>query len=73
MGGDGFSAMKFSLGESVLLQRFAVNLIDADKAADEIPIFLIRKRAIVGRPGEIARRLWMIRIVNQIVIPGIWR
>jgi hypothetical protein len=27
--------------ESLLLQRFAVNLINANKAADKIPIFLI--------------------------------
>ena len=32
--------------ESLLLQRFAVNSIDANKAADKIPILLIRKSAI---------------------------
>src|SRR5437868_15131647 len=58
--------------ESLLLQRFAVNLINANKAADKIPILLIRKGAIVCRPGKVARRLWMIRIVHEIVInPGI--
>ena len=60
--------------QSLLLQWFAVNLINANKAADKIPIFLICESAIVCRPGEIARRLWMIRIVDEIVInPGIRR
>src|SRR6266480_3843102 len=58
--------------ESLLLQRFAVNLINANKAADKIAILLIREGAIVCRPGKVARRLWMIRIVHEIVInPGI--
>ena len=60
--------------ESLLLQRFAVNLINANKAADKIPVLLIRESAIVCRPGKVARRLWMIWIVNEIVInPGIRR
>ena len=58
--------------ESLLLQRFAVNLINANKAPYKIPVPLIRESAIVCRPGKFARRLWMIRIVYQIVIhPGI--
>src|ERR1700757_125968 len=60
--------------EWLLLQRFAVNLIDTNKAADKIPILLIRKSAIACRPGKVARRLWMIRIVHKIMInPGIRR
>src|SRR4029077_15959887 len=61
------------LKESLLLQRFAVNLINANEAADKIPILLIRKSAIARRPREIARRLWMIGIVHEVVIPGIRR
>src|SRR5438105_15575092 len=58
--------------ESLLLQRFAVNLINANKAADKIPILLERKSAIARRPGEIARRFWMIRIVHKVMInPGV--
>ena len=38
LGGDGFSGMEPSLKESILLQWFAVNLINANKAADKIPI-----------------------------------
>src|SRR6478672_10663886 len=59
--------------ESLLLQRFAVNLINANKAAYKIPVLLIRESAIVCRPGKLARRLCMIWIVYEIVIPGIWR
>ena len=47
LGGDGFSGMELSLKESLLLQRFAVNLINANDAAYEIPVLLIRKSAIV--------------------------
>ena len=72
LGGDGFSGMEPSLKESILLQWFAVNLINANEAADKIPILLIRKSAIVCRPAEIAGRLWMIGIIHEIVInPGI--
>jgi hypothetical protein len=39
VGGDGFSGMELSL-ESLLLQRFAVNLINANEAAYKIPILL---------------------------------
>ena len=67
-------AFRALVKESLLLQWFAVNLIDANEAADKIPILLIRKSAIACRPGEIARRLWMIGIVHEIVInPGIRR
>jgi hypothetical protein len=57
LGGDGFSGMELSLKESLLLQRFAVNLINANKAAYKIPVLLIRKSAIVCRPGKLARQL----------------
>ena len=36
-----------SVKESLLLQWFAVNLINANKATDKIPVLLIRKSAIV--------------------------
>ena len=72
VGGDGLSGICVPIRESLLLQRFAVNLINANKAADKIPILLIREGAIVCRPGKVARRLWMIRIVHEIAInPGI--
>src|SRR5204863_9950401 len=54
------------LGMTKLLQPFAVNLINAHVAAYEIPIFLIGETASVRGPGKLARRLWMIRIVNRI-------
>ena len=74
LGGDGLSGIGVPVRESLLLQRFAVNLINANKTADKIPILLIRKNAIACRPGKLARRLWMIRIVHDIVInPGIRR
>src|SRR6266850_4754704 len=63
-----------SRNESLLLQRFAVNLINANKAAYKVPVLLIRKSAIVCRPGKVARQLWMIWIVYEIAInPGIRR
>ena len=46
LGGDGFSSMEPSLKNRFLLQQFAVNSIDANEAADKIPILLIRKSAI---------------------------
>ena len=52
--------------ESLLLQPFAVNLINAHIAAYEIPIFLIGETAGVRGPGKLTRRLWMIRIVSEI-------
>ena len=66
-------ALGFPL-ESFLLERFSVNLVNANKAANKIPIFLIQKSAIACRPDQIARRLWMIGIVHKIAInPGIRR
>ena len=59
--------------ESFLLQRFAVNLINANNAAYKIPVLLIRESTIVCRPGKLARRLWMIWIVHEIAIAGIRR
>ena len=74
LGGDGISGIGAPFRESLLLQRFAVNLINANEAADKIPILLIRESAIAWRPGKLARRLWMIGIVHEIVInPGIRR
>ncbi len=57
VGGNGFSGIGISIRESSLLQWFAVNLINTNKAADKIPVLLVRKSAIARRPGEIARRL----------------
>ena len=62
------------LRESLSLHPFAVNLINAHEAADEIPVLLIGKRARLRRPNQLARRLRMIRIVNQIAfVPRIRR
>jgi hypothetical protein len=41
VGSGGFSGISVLVGESLLLQRFAVNLIDANGTTDEIPIFLV--------------------------------
>ena len=38
------------------LQPFAVNLVYANKASDEIPVLLIRKSARFRRPDQLARR-----------------
>ena len=62
-----------SVKESLLLQRFAVNLINANKAAYKIPVLLIRESAIACRPDKLTGRLWMIGIIHEIVIPGIRR
>jgi hypothetical protein len=51
-----------------LLQPFAVNLINANEAPNEIPIFLVRKTARVRGPDKLARRFWVIRIVNKIAL-----
>ena len=51
-----------------LLQPLAVNLINADVAANEIPVFLIRKTPRVRGPYELARRFWVIGIVNEIAL-----
>jgi hypothetical protein len=66
LGGDGLSGIGALLRESFSLQPFAVNLINAHIAADEIPIFLIRETTGVRRPGKLAWRFRMIRIVNQV-------
>ena len=55
VGGDGLSGICVPIRESLLLQRFAVNLINANKAADKIPILFIRESAIVRGPGQLAR------------------
>ena len=57
LGGDGFCGMGALVKESLLLQRFAVNPINANKAAYKIPVLLVRESAIVCRPGKLARRL----------------
>ena len=67
-GGDGLSGIGAPVRKSLLLQQSAVNLIKANKAADEVPILLIGERAFARGPGKLARRLWMIGIVNEIVI-----
>jgi hypothetical protein len=41
-------ALVSPLNESFSLQRLAVNLINANEAADEIPIFLICESTIAG-------------------------
>ena len=57
--------------ESSLLQPLAVNLINANEAADEIPIFLICESTVAGGPGELTRRFRMIGVVNEIVINSV--
>ncbi len=59
-------ALVLPLEESLLLQPFAVNLINAHVAADKIPIFLIGETAAVRGPSKLARRFWMVGIVNRI-------
>jgi hypothetical protein len=51
-----------------LLQPFAVNLINANEAPNEIPIFLVRKTARLRGPDKLTRRFWVIRIVNKIAL-----
>ena len=65
-----YLALAFSLNESFLLQRLAVNLINANEAPDEIPIFLISKSTSAGEPGKLTRRFRMIRIVDDISLNG---
>jgi hypothetical protein len=49
-----------------LLEPLAVNLINTNKASDKVPIFLIREAASVRGPGKLARRFWMIGVVDEI-------
>ena len=51
-----------------LLEPLAVNLINANAAADEIPIFLVCESMIVRGPGELTRRFRMIGVVNEITV-----
>jgi hypothetical protein len=51
-----------------LLQPLAVNSINANEATNKIPIFLVRKTASARRPGKLARRFRVIRIVNEIAL-----
>jgi hypothetical protein len=66
LGGDGLSDIGAPLIKSVLLQPFAVNLINANKASDKIPIFLIGEAASARGPSKLARRFWMIRVIDPI-------
>ncbi len=67
-------ALVVSLNESFLLQPLAVNLINAHGAADEVPIFLIRKSASARGPGKLTGRFRMIGVVNDIPLNSrIWR
>lgn len=50
-GGDGVSGIGYPSKESSLLQPFAVNLINANKTSDKIPVFLIRETASARGPG----------------------
>src|SRR6266699_5278637 len=54
--------------ESFLLQRFAVNLKDANETTNEIPIFLIGNSPSAGEPGKLARRFRMIGIISDIAL-----
>src|SRR5947208_14135561 len=65
-GGKGCSGIVLLVTKSLLLKRLAVDLIHTHKAADKVPIFLIRKTTGVRRPSKLAGGLWMIRIVDQI-------
>jgi hypothetical protein len=65
-GCDGLSGIGAAVLRSLLLKRFAVDLINTHKAADKIPIFLIRKTSGVRRPGQLAWRFRMVRIVDKI-------
>src|SRR5438046_10759440 len=56
------------LNESFLLQPLAVNLINANEATNEIPIFLICESMIAGGPSELTWRFRMIRVVNEIPV-----
>ena len=51
-----------------LLQPLVVNLINANEAPNEIPIFLVRKTARVRGPSKLAGRFWVIGIVNDIAL-----
>ena len=64
LGGVGLSGISAPLKESCSLQPLAVDLIKANEAADEIPIFLICKSIVAGGPGELTGRFRMIGVVN---------
>ena len=77
-GGDGgfgcvgeLSGIGPPVTESILLKPFAVNLVNAHEAADEIYIFLISKRAGFSRPGELTRRFRVIGIISGVALGSI--
>ena len=71
MGGDGVSGIGRLSKESSLLQPFAVNLINANKTSDKIPVFLIRETASARGPDKLARRFGMIGVINEIMFESI--
>jgi hypothetical protein len=50
-----FLAFSTFLRESFLLQPLVINLINANGAPNEIPIFFVRKTASARGPGQLAR------------------
>ena len=58
-------------GESSLLQPFAVNLINANRTSDKIPVFLIRETVGARGPGQLARRFGMIGVVSEVTFNSI--
>ena len=51
-----------------LLERYAINLVNAHISADEIPVFLVSKRTLALRPGKRPRSIRMIWIVNKVLV-----
>ena len=51
-----------------LLQPLVINLVNTNGASNEIPIFFVRKTASARGPSQLARRFWVIGIVNEIAL-----
>ena len=64
----GLLAFSTFFRESFLLQPLAVNLINANRAPNEIPIFFVRKTASARGPGQLARQFGMIGIINELAL-----
>jgi len=71
--GIGSSEICSFLIRSHLLEEFSVNLKDAGETAREFAVFLVTEFAFLRQPFQMARRIRVVRIVNEIMIGSVGR